>query len=144
MVQLRSSSNPGVCKVAEIDLDQERVSQRRVFKLKPATLVAELRASNHSQSQNALAGAAKTLIAEEEADQWQTALCELPAQGDMARKWGEASPDIWVKAVKGLPPETRMHHLTHCKLTTTFTSGVRSHQSSAQCARKQSSLFCMS
>ena len=103
MVQFQSSSDPGVCKAAEIDLDQGRVSQR-VFK--PATLVAELRASNHSQSRHALAGAAKTLIAEEETDQWQTALCELPAQGDMARRWGEASPDIWVKDVKGLPPET--------------------------------------
>ena len=104
MVQLQPSSDPGVRKAAKIDLDQERVSLGRVFK--PATLVAELRASNNSRSQRALAGAAKTLIAEEEADQWQTALCELPAQGDMARRWDEASPDIWVKAVKGLPPET--------------------------------------
>ena len=68
--------------------------------------MVELQASNHSQSWHALAGDTKTLIAEEEADQWQISLCELPAQGDMARRWGEASPDIWVKAVKGLPPET--------------------------------------
>ena len=38
MVQLQSSGDAGVHKAAEIDLDQERVSQRRVFK--PA--VAEL------------------------------------------------------------------------------------------------------
>ena len=40
VVQLQSSSDPGVLKAAEIDLDQDQVSQRRVYK--PATLVGEL------------------------------------------------------------------------------------------------------
>ena len=58
-----------------------------------------------SQSRRTVSRAAKTIIAEEEGDKRHQDLCKLPAQGEMARSWEESSPDLWVKAVQGLPPE---------------------------------------
>ena len=52
-----------------------------------------------------VARAAKTIITEEDADERHQFLCQLPAQGGMARSWEETSPELWVKAVHGLPPE---------------------------------------
>ena len=49
--------------------------------------------------------AVKVILAEEEVDKRHQDLCQLPAQGEMARSWEETSPVLWVKAVQGLPPE---------------------------------------
>ena len=46
----------------------------------------------------------KSLLAEEEDDLQHQSLCQLPAQGEMTRAWGESSPDLWVRSVQELPP----------------------------------------
>ena len=74
-----------------ITYNREREGERAKFK--PATFVNELRA------------VAKTLLSEEEVDHIHLHLFQLPAQSAMARSWGESSPELWVKAVQGLPPE---------------------------------------
>ena len=68
-------------------------------------LVDNLRSADRAQSQRALSGAAKIMLSEEEANQHYSHLSQLPAQGEMARSWGEISPELWVKAVQGLPPD---------------------------------------
>ena len=72
---------------------------------KPATLVKQLRAQEPSRSRQALARAAKSLLAEEDTDRRSEHLHSLPAQGLMSRCWGQKSPQLWVVAVEGLPPE---------------------------------------
>ena len=64
-----------------------------------------IKTQDHPQSRRALSGVVKTLLAEEEDDGLHLSLCQLPAQGEMARAWGESSPDLWVRAVQQLPPE---------------------------------------
>ena len=103
MVQLVTSSDPVVRKAAELHLEEERRVQRRKFL--PAQLVEDLMSGGLSQSRRTVSRAAKTIIAEEEGDKRHQDLCKLPAQGEMARSWEESSPDLWVKAVQGLPPE---------------------------------------
>ena len=75
---------------------------RRRFK--PALLVEEL-LSGEPRSRQAISRAVKRILTEEEAETSHQALCQLPAQGAMARLWEKASPELWVKAVQGLPPE---------------------------------------
>ena len=41
----------------------------------------------------------------EDADERHQFLCQLPAQCGVARSWKDTSPERWVKAVHGLPPE---------------------------------------
>ena len=60
---------------------------------------------DHSQSRQALSRATKILLSEEEVDHNHLHLCQLSAQGAMARSWVESSPELWVKVVQGLPPE---------------------------------------
>ena len=103
MVQLVTSRDPGVRKVAELHLKEERREQRS--KYRPAQLVQDLLPAVQFQSRQAVARAVKTIIAEEEEDRRHHDLCQLPLQGEMARLWGEKSPVLWVKAVQGLPPE---------------------------------------
>ena len=103
MVQLFISSDPGVRKAADLKLDDERKRLRAKFR--PAMLIDDLRSADHAQSRRALSGAAKTMISEEEANQNYLHLSQLPAQGEMARSWGDTSPELWVKAVQGLPPD---------------------------------------
>ncbi|CAI8036211.1 hypothetical protein GBAR_LOCUS20310 [Geodia barretti] len=97
MVQLFMSGDPGVRKAAD-----EREKQRSKFK--PAMFVDDLHI-DRAQTRRALSGAVKTLLAEEEADQNHLHLCQLSSQREMARVWGEYSPQLWVKAVQSLPPE---------------------------------------
>ena len=101
-VQLCTSSDPGVRKSAQQCLEEERRGVRRRFK--PALLVEEL-LSGEPRSRQAVSRAAKRILTEEEAETSHQALCQLPAQGAMARLWEKASPELWVKAVQGLPPE---------------------------------------
>ena len=103
MVQLFRFTDPGVRKAADLRLLEERKRQRSNFK--PAMFIHDLLPQTQSQSQRALSGAAKTLISEEEADQQNKHLSQLSAQGKMARLWGDSSPQLWVKAMQGLPPE---------------------------------------
>jgi len=103
MVQLFSSSDPGVRKAADLLLVEERKRQRMSFR--PAMLVDELLPEDRSQNRKSLTRAVKTLLREDEADERHQQLCQLPAQGQMAREWEENSPELWVKAVEGLPPE---------------------------------------
>ena len=103
MVELLSSNDPGVRMVAELRLEEERRFQRRRFK--PAQLVEDLMSGGQSQSRRTVSRAVKTIIAEEEGDKRHQDLCQLPAQSEMARSWEKSSPDLWVKAVQGLPLE---------------------------------------
>ena len=75
------------------------------MKFKPAVVVNDILISDPSQNRRTLAGAAKTLLVEEEADERHQQLCSLSTQGEMARQWRENSPELWVRAVQGLPPE---------------------------------------
>ena len=102
MVQLFMSGDPGVRKAADLQLEDEREKQQSKFK--PAMFVDDLRI-DRAQTRRALSGAVKTLLAEEEADQNHLHLCQLSSQREMARAWGESSPQLWVKAVQSLPPE---------------------------------------
>lgn len=103
MAQLITSRDPGVRRVAELHLEEERRAQRN--KHQPAQLVQDLLPAVQSQSRQAVTRAVKSVIAEEEGDRRHHNLCQLPLQGEMARLWDEASPALWVKAVQGLPPE---------------------------------------
>ena len=103
MVQLVTSSDPGVRQAAELHLEEERRNRRRKFK--PAQLVEDLLSGVQSQSRRTVLRAVKTCLAEEEVDKRHQVLCQLPAQGEMARSWEETSPELWVKAVQGLPSE---------------------------------------
>ena len=49
---------------------------------------------------------ARSLLADVEVTERHQKLCRLPGQGDMARYWEDTSPELWVRAVHGLPPET--------------------------------------
>ena len=64
MVQLFSSSDPGVRKAADLRLEDEGGRQR--VKFRPAALVDSIMKENPSQRRKAYSGAAKTLLAEEE------------------------------------------------------------------------------
>ena len=103
MVQLITSHDPGVRKVADLRLLEERKRQR--MKFRPAVLVDSIRTQDHPQSRRALTGAVKTLLAEDEDEGLHLSLCQLPAQGEMARAWEDNSPVLWVRAVQQLPPE---------------------------------------
>ena len=103
MVQLITSHDPGVRKVADLRLLEEK--KRLRMKFRPAVLVDSIKTQNHPQSRKALTGAVKTVLSEEEDDGLHHSLCQLPAQGEMARAWEESSPDLWVRAVQQLPPE---------------------------------------
>ena len=103
MVQLITSHDPGVRKVADLRLLEEK--KRLRMKFRPAVLVDSIKTQNHPQSRKALTGAVKTVLSEEEDDGLHHSLCQLPAQGEMARAWEESSPDLWVRAVQELPPE---------------------------------------
>ena len=78
MVQLLTSRDPGVRKAANLRLAEEA---RQRLPSSHGQLHLDTRAFQESQS-SALTGAAKTLLAEEEDKE---ALCQLPAQGEMAR-----------------------------------------------------------
>ena len=103
MVQLITFHDPGVRKVADLRLLEERKRQR--MKFRPAVLVDSIRTQDHPQSRRALTGAVKTLLAEDEDEGLHLSLCQLPAQGEMARAWEDNSPVLWVRAVQQLPPE---------------------------------------
>ena len=64
MVQLITSHDPGVRKVADLRLLEERKRQR--MKFRPAVLVDSIRTQDHPQSRRALTGAVNTLLAEDE------------------------------------------------------------------------------
>ena len=57
------------------------------MKFRPTTLVHNIVSEYPSQSRRALTGAAKTLLSEDEDVERHQLLCQLPAQGEMARKW---------------------------------------------------------
>ena len=103
IVQLITSHDPGVRKVADLRLLEEK--KRRRIKFRPAVLVNSITMQDHPQNCRALSSAVNTLLAEEEDDGLHNSLCQLLAQGEMARTWGESSPDLWVRAVQQLPPE---------------------------------------
>ena len=68
------------------------------LRFRPATLV-------HPKSHKALTNTAKPLLIEEEDDERYQALCRLPAQGEIARSWGDTLPEVWVRAIQDLPPK---------------------------------------
>ena len=103
MVQLITSHDPGVRKVADLQLLEEK--KRLRMKFRPAVLVDSIKTQNHPKSRKALTGAVKTVLSEEEDDGLHHSHCQLPAQGEMARAWEESSPDLWVMAVQQLPPQ---------------------------------------
>ena len=103
MVQLFRSHDRGVRKVADLRLAEEKGRQR--LKFRPATLVASILSQDRPQSNRALSGAAKTLLAEEEDDMRLETLIQLPSQGEMARCWEGTSQELWMRAIQALPPE---------------------------------------
>ena len=103
MVQLFTSSDPGVRHTAHSQLQEESGSQRVSFE--PAVRVDEIISQGHYQSRRVLTGAVKSLLAEEDAEMRLDQLCSLPVQGDTARRWDCCAAELWVKAVQGLPPE---------------------------------------
>jgi hypothetical protein len=97
MVQLFTSRDQSVRKAAELHLEEERKSLRA--KYRPAEFVDNLLSSDQFTNQRTVARAAKTIITEEDADERHQSLCQLPAQGGMARSWEETSPELWVRTV---------------------------------------------
>ena len=103
MAQLLTSGDPGVRSAANLlVLDEEKTKRSR---LTPAVFVNGIRELEPPKSKQALARSAKSLVAEEDNDKRHQDLCSLAIQGDMARRWEGNSPQLWVKAVEGLPPE---------------------------------------
>ena len=103
MTQLLLSSDPGVRKAAVLQLEVEKKNRR--MKFKPASLVESIIQQSSGSSRRAVKGAAKSHLTEEEDNHRHQSLCQLPAQGEMARAWEESSPALWVVAVQTLPPE---------------------------------------
>ena len=103
--KLPTSRDPGVRKAANLRLAEEEARQR--LKFRPAAMVNSILTQEPSKSRRALTGAAKTFLAEEEDEERHQALCQLPAQGEMARVWGNtcSSQVLWARAVQDLPPE---------------------------------------
>ena len=98
MVQLFTSRDQGAREAAELHLEEEKR-----LKFRPAEFVDDLLSNDRFTSRRTVARAAKTIISEEEADERHQVLCQLPAQGGMARSWEETSPELWVQAVP--PPK---------------------------------------
>ena len=90
MVQLFTSRDPSVRKAAELHLEEERKSLRA--KYRPAEFVDDLLSCDQFHKSA-------------HCDERLQFLCQLTAQGGMARSWEETSPELWVKAVHSLPPE---------------------------------------
>ena len=102
-MQLFRSSDPAVRKAADLYLSGEKERQR--LKFGPAALVDSILSQDNPQSRRALSRAVKTLVAESDDDERHQSLCYLPSQGEMARSWGDTSPELWARAVHDLPPE---------------------------------------
>ena len=103
MVQLFTSQDSGIRKAADLRLAEEKGRKRQRFR--PATFVYSLRSQDHTQNRRALSGAAKTMLKEEEDDERIQALCQLPTHGEMFHLWEDTSPEMWARAIQGLPPE---------------------------------------
>ena len=87
-----------VRKAAELHLEEERKSLR--VKYRP---VGDLLSSDQFTSQ--CGESCQDHHHKEDADERHQFLCQLPAQCGVARSWKDTSPERWVKAVHGLPPE---------------------------------------
>ena len=85
----------------------------------------EIRAQDPSRKRQVLAGAAKSLLAEEDVEGQHEHLCNLPAQGQMAWCWEGNSRELWVRAVEGLPPEPMKFALNVMLDTLTTNSNLR-------------------
>ena len=97
MVQLFRSSDPAVRKAADLHLSGEKERQRLKFRpAAPSYLKTIPRAAEPCQG---LSRAVKTLVAEADDDERHQSLCYLPSQGEMARSWGDTSPELWARAV---------------------------------------------
>ena len=103
MVQLFLSHDSGVRETADLRLAEEERRKRLAFK--PAIMVNSIFSEDHPQSRKALTKVVTSLLAEEEDEVRRDSLQRLPSQGEMARSWGETSPDLWVKVIQDLPPE---------------------------------------
>lgn len=123
MVQLLTSRDPGVRRVGDLRLAEESVRQR--MKFKPASLVDSVIRSGQLQNQQALKRVTKAILQEEEDDERHQKLCQLPSQGEMARAWDENSPELWVRALQGLPPEA--HKFVLCASTNTLPTNANLH-----------------
>ena len=82
-----------------------------------------------SRSQQALQRTAKSFLQSEEDDERHEQLFQLPAQGLMSRAWDNKSPELWVKALQGLPLSLTsllsVPLLTHCQQMLIFKLGGR-------------------
>ena len=96
-----------VSTMRERERERERAEEngRQRLKFRPAALVASILSQDRPQSNRALSGAAKTLLAEEEDDMRLETLIQLPTQGGMARCWEGTSQELWMRAIQALPPE---------------------------------------
>ena len=108
MVQLFSSSDPGVRKAADLLLVEERKRQRKSFR--PAALVDELLPEDRSQSRKTLTRAVKTLLREDEADERHQQLCQL------LRAVGEGSRSLTTRATKICPECFSQYPSYQCQL----------------------------
>ena len=141
MAQLFSSTNPGVCQAAHLLLTEKRKKSR--VKFKPAVLVDEIRAQDPSRKRQALAAAAKSFLAEEDADGRHEHLCSLHTQGQMAWCWEGNSPELWVRAVEGLSPEPMKFAINAVLDTLPMNSNLRRwskkpHETCPLCSSHQS------
>ena len=59
-----------------------------------------------------MAEAAKSLLAEEDAEGRHENLCSLPTQ--VGQCWEGNSPELWVRVVEGLPPEAMKFFSQRC------------------------------
>ena len=102
-----------------------------------------IESSGAFKSRQALARAAKSLLAEEDAERRSEHLHSLSAQGLMSRCWGQKSPQLWVVAVEGLPPEPLKFTLNAVLDTLPTNSNLRrwgkkSHDTCPLCSSRQS------
>ena len=118
------------------------------MKFKPAVEVDNIQSEDPSQSRRAIAGAAKNLLSEEDAEQRHGELCILPTQGDKARRLVGCGAELWARAVQCLPLEPMKFALMPPSIPflpmPTFTLGVRSLQMSVPSTHSTDSLLYMS
>ena len=103
MIQLLTSHDPGVRQAGDLQLAEERARQHLNFR--PASLANSTICQNQHLSRKALKRGVQTIVQTEEVEERHKQLCQLPAQGEMARAWDENSPELWVRALQDLPQE---------------------------------------
>ena len=102
-VQLQTSRDPGVRKVAQQQLEVQR-SMERVF-FKPAEVAHSVIELDGNLCRKNLNRRARALVTTEEDEALSANLLSLPQQGRMMTQFGRNAAALWSRCINKLPPE---------------------------------------